>query len=85
MKKYYFIILIVLLGIILINTIQLEYLNPKKTEYVNYFLEHGVRDTGAINLVASVYLDYRAYDTLMETIVLFVAVLGVTYFLGREK
>ncbi len=36
----------------------------------------GVADTGAINLVSSIYLGYRAYDTLGETIVLLLGVLG---------
>ncbi len=43
----------------------------------NYYIENGAKDTGAANLVASVILDYRAYDTLGEVTVLFTAVLGV--------
>ena len=46
-----------------------------------YYVTHGVEDTGALNLVTAIYLNYRAYDTLGETTVLFVAVLGVTYLL----
>lgn len=41
------------------------------------YLENGLEDTGAANLVASVILDYRAYDTLGEATVLFTAVIGV--------
>ncbi|MDZ7725441.1 MAG: hydrogen gas-evolving membrane-bound hydrogenase subunit E [candidate division KSB1 bacterium] len=42
-----------------------------------HYLDHGARETGAANLVASVILDYRAYDTLGEITVLFTAILGV--------
>lgn len=35
-----------------------------------------VSETGALNLVSSLYLGYRAYDTLGETIVLLLGVLG---------
>jgi multicomponent Na+:H+ antiporter subunit B len=42
-----------------------------------HYLDAGARETGAANLVASVILDYRAYDTLGEVTVLFTAILGV--------
>jgi multicomponent Na+:H+ antiporter subunit B len=41
-----------------------------------YYLEHAAADTGAANIVASVILDYRAYDTLGEITVLLTAILG---------
>lgn len=42
-----------------------------------HYLEVGSQQTGATNLVASVILDYRAFDTLGEATVLFTAVLAV--------
>jgi len=56
-----------------------------KTGVCEYYVARGVEDTGAINLVSAIYLNYRAYDTLGEATVLFVAVLGVTYLLSHEK
>jgi multicomponent Na+:H+ antiporter subunit B len=44
----------------------------------------GVSDTGARNLVTSVYLGYRAFDTLGETIVLLMSVSGVVYLIGKR-
>ena len=41
-----------------------------------HYLDSGAAETGAANLVASVILDYRAYDTLGEITVLFTAILG---------
>jgi len=55
-----------------------------KKELSEYYILQGVRDTGAINLVTAIYLNYRAYDTLGEATVLFVAVLGVVYLLSYE-
>ena len=40
-----------------------------------YYIEQGLEKTGAANLVASVILDFRAYDTLGEATVLFTAVM----------
>jgi multicomponent Na+:H+ antiporter subunit B len=42
----------------------------------NYLETHGLEESGARNLVSAIYLGYRAYDTLGETIVLLVAVSG---------
>ncbi len=85
MKKYFVIILMLIMAALLIFSLDLEYGNPKNMDYANYYIAHGIYDTGAINLVTSIYLDYRAYDTLIETIVLFTAVIGVTFFLRKEK
>ena len=51
----------------------------------DYFVEHGTRETGALNLVTAIYLGYRAYDTLGETIVLLLAVSGVMVFVERKR
>jgi multicomponent Na+:H+ antiporter subunit B len=48
------------------------------------YVSEGLKETGAANLVASVYLDYRAYDTLGEATVLFTAIVGATVIL-RER
>lgn len=42
----------------------------------NKYLADGLKQTGSANIVTSVLLDYRAYDTLGEATVLFAAVLG---------
>jgi multicomponent Na+:H+ antiporter subunit B len=52
------------------------------------YIEHGLSKTGATNLVASVILDFRAYDTLGEATILFTAVMGVLALVrrvGRKK
>ena len=52
------------------------------------YLKEGFASSGSANLVASVILDYRAYDTLGEATVLFTAVIGVLAVVrrvGRKK
>jgi len=41
------------------------------------YIKDGLLKTGASNLVASIILDFRGYDTLGEATVLFTAVIGV--------
>jgi len=47
----------------------------------DYMVENCKEETGALNLVTGIYLGYRAFDTLGETVVLLVAVSGVLFFL----
>lgn len=47
------------------------------------YLADGLEDTGAANIVASVILDYRAYDTLGEATVLFTSIIGATVILRK--
>ncbi|UCD49340.1 MAG: DUF4040 domain-containing protein [Phycisphaerales bacterium] len=49
------------------------------------YISRGLADTGATNVVTSVYLDYRAYDTLGEATVLFTAVIGATAILRSKS
>lgn len=49
----------------------------------NTYLAEGLEATGAANVVTSVLLDFRAYDTLGEATVLFCAVLGALCVLRR--
>ena len=47
------------------------------------YIKDGLLKTGAVNLVSSVILDFRAYDTLGEATVLFTAVIGVLAVLRK--
>ena len=52
------------------------------------YLTSGMKETGATNLVSAIVLDYRAYDTLGESTILFTAVIGVLAVMrkiGRKK
>ncbi|MFH1379653.1 MAG: hydrogen gas-evolving membrane-bound hydrogenase subunit E [bacterium] len=52
------------------------------------YLVLGLAKTGAANIVSSVILDFRAYDTMGEATVLFTAVIGVLAIIrkkGRKK
>jgi multicomponent Na+:H+ antiporter subunit B len=59
--------------------------HPGGSSLREYIVAHGSHETGAMNLVAAIYLGYRAFDTLGETIVLLLAVSGVLYFTERRK
>ena len=49
------------------------------------YISEGMQKTGAANLVASVILDFRAYDTLGEATVLFTTIIGATVILRKKS
>ncbi len=52
------------------------YPNPTFNYVYDHYISRGVEETGAVNVVAQVLVDYRAYDTLIETVVLFAAIMA---------
>jgi multicomponent Na+:H+ antiporter subunit B len=56
-----------------------------KTEVGKYYVSNGVEDTGATNIVTSVVLNYRGFDTLGEVTILFIAAIGLGAVLATQK
>lgn len=54
---------------------------PANNEVARRYIEDGPEETGAVNMVAGMILDYRAFDTLGESHVLFTAVCAVILLL----
>lgn len=54
---------------------------PVNNEVSERYIEKGLEETGAVNIVAGMILDYRAFDTLGESHVLFTALCAVMILL----
>ena len=59
--------------------------NPRTETVAKRYIENGVEETGAVNAVASMILDYRAFDTLGESHVLFTALVIVMLLLKLDS
>lgn len=59
--------------------------NPASNEVVERYIEKGIEETGAVNLVAGMILDYRAFDTFGESCVLFLGVVSVIMLLKSDR
>ena len=59
--------------------------SPANNEVVRKYIMDGISDTGATNFVAGMILDYRAFDTLGESTVLFIAASTVIILLFKKK
>lgn len=58
---------------------------PEHNEVAQRYIEKGLEQTGAVNIVAGMILDYRAFDTFGESCVLFVAACCVLMLLRVDK
>lgn len=59
--------------------------NPVHNQVSEHYINNALEDTGVSNMVTAVVFDYRAYDTMFETIVLFTATLAVVITLKTSK
>lgn len=59
--------------------------SPMLNEVSERYVEQGVEETGAVNVVAGLILDYRAFDTFGESTVLFAAASAVLFLIQRKR
>ena len=50
-----------------------------------YYIEHAYQDTHTPNMVTAILADYRGYDTMFETVVIYCAGMAVLSVLWRKK
>ncbi len=58
---------------------------PVNNEVYERYVEEGLSETGAVNAVTGMILDYRAFDTLGESHVLFAATITVLILLRLDR
>ncbi|MBU8850273.1 MAG: Na(+)/H(+) antiporter subunit B [Desulfobacterales bacterium] len=59
--------------------------SPASSHLSPYYIEHTMADTSVPNIVTSVLADYRSYDTMFETIVIFAAGIACIFLLRTFK
>jgi len=59
--------------------------NPVNNVVAAKYIRDGLQDTGAVNIVTGMILDYRAFDTFGESNVLFIATCTVLIMLRNDK
>ena len=91
-RGFYYLVAVascVFLSVVLLYTVSLlpghGEENPRTVEVVSRYVEKGVEETGAVNVVAGMILDYRAFDTLGESHVLFTALVCVMILLRIDR
>jgi multicomponent Na+:H+ antiporter subunit B len=78
-------ILCVSLGLLLYRGISAIDQPAHVTGAAEHYLANTTGETGARNVVAAILFDYRAFDTLGESTVIFTAVCGIAMLFSRRK
>lgn len=59
--------------------------SPTNNEVAERYLEKGAEETGVVNMVTGLILQYRGFDTFGETHVLFIGTIAVMILLKKKK
>jgi len=89
MKKMSAIIIAVALGILCLSIGSLPKIGDENSAPNNhvtpYYIEHSREDTGSPNIVTGTLADYRGFDTLEETTVMFLAGMTAVLVIAAGK
>lgn len=84
MKRIFAITILAILAVFIFSSVKLDFGHPR-SGIAKHYLTHGVAETGALNMVTAIYLNYRVYDTLGEATVFFASALGVYMLLRKDR
>ena len=83
----YFILLLAM--IVLFINLNMAYLHKSLSGAIpylkDYYLGHFLEDTGALNSVTAIYLDYRIFDSIFEAGILLIAVTGIIFIAKSDR
>ncbi len=65
--------------------LNLTFGSPTMTDMDDYFLRHGQEQTGSNNECTAIVFDFRGFDTLGESTVLFCGIIGVALMFRKMQ
>jgi multisubunit Na+/H+ antiporter MnhB subunit len=77
--------LIILTAFLGVMAMTLSFGSPMVTDMDDYFLRYGQEQTGSNNECTAVVFDFRGFDTLGESTVLFCAIIGVALMFRKMQ
>ncbi|MBN2213589.1 MAG: Na(+)/H(+) antiporter subunit B [Bacteroidales bacterium] len=78
------ILLVIIAGGIVLSLKEIPF-GISKIKIGDYYIKKGIEETGATNIVTSVVVSYRGFDTLGEITILFTAAIGLSAVLGTYR
>jgi multicomponent Na+:H+ antiporter subunit B len=78
MRRVVAIFLLIILAVGISSSLAKIPFGTSKTKVGRYYINEGIEETGAVNIVTSVVINYRGFDTLGEVTVLFIAAIGLS-------
>jgi multisubunit Na+/H+ antiporter MnhB subunit len=84
MNKLKTVSIIILILVLVITVFVLFNYSESDNSTAEYYVENSEKDTAATNAVTAIYLNYRVYDSIFETLILLVSVSAVIHFSWRK-
>lgn len=85
MRKLISILLLFIIAAGIVLSLKEIPFGTSKTTIGDHFIKQGVQETGAVNIVTSVVIGYRGFDTLGEITILFTAAIGLGALFGLYR
>jgi|AntAceMinimDraft_17_1070374.scaffolds.fasta_scaffold02533_5 multicomponent Na+:H+ antiporter subunit B len=85
MRKIIGIILLIIIAWGIITSLQKMPFGTSRAKVADHYINKGKEETGAANIVTSVVVSYRSFDTLGEVTILFLATIGLGVVLTTIK
>lgn len=82
-KRIAWFFIVVITGFCIYASVEMSMLPPTYEGIANLIVDDTLEKTGAINSVTAIVFDFRGYDTLGESFVLFTAVSGASVILRK--
>lgn len=70
--------------LIIIFSFLVESYDIKDMDFIrakDIYIENSIRDTNSLNIVTSIYLDYRLFDSVFEALVLLITTSAVAFII----
>jgi multicomponent Na+:H+ antiporter subunit B len=77
MRRIVVILLLIIVAVGISQSLAKIPFGTPKTKVGRHYIDEGIKETGAVNIVTSVVINYRGFDTLGEVTVLFIASIGI--------
>ncbi len=86
MKKFIAVLIVVVIGFYFYKSLNYFKFGAEREGVYTYYNSHAVSDTGVANIVTSIVLTYRGFDTLGEVTILFLSAIGIGALVyGRKE
>lgn len=82
-KQFLMLVLLIVFGIALFLNVSNSLNTIQTDENKNPYLDKPLEKNTSLNLISSIYLDFRFYDTIFEVLVFFVAAFGINVILEK--
>lgn len=78
------VLVVAMILLVMVVVLSVEQKPVRNNAFATYYITHALAETGAVNAVTGIYLNYRVFDTIFEALLLAVSVMAAIYLSWRR-